>query len=170
MLRCDGAGEEASALLAAAGQDPACARLMDVFSQQPSCELPDGRTLTMLSSQAQWAAGQPLSMLLLSTAGPDVLLPVDSLAMLRQLLRGQLVVCAAALPSDAVAGMLALGARGVVCRADAASAAPTASLDTFCSYFAAFYDALLAGKPAAEALHAAEQLHPELTAAFQLSF
>ena len=162
------AGDPASALLREAGHDPATTRLVDLFSQQPSVQLPGGRTATVLSSQTQWASGEPLSMLLLSVAGPDLLLSASSLCMLGPLLRRQAVVCTAALPAEYVDALLALGASSVICRAaagDAVAAAPTA-VDC-CSFFATFYDALLAGTPVADSLLAAEEQFSDLRGVFQ---
>ena len=161
------AGEQAAALVAQAGGDPDTTRLLDLFAQQPTLELPDGRTLTAVSSQTQWADGEPLSMTLLSAATPDLVLPPASLAALGGLLHGQLVVCAASLPADYIAALLAQGAKGVVCGSGNAAAAGAAT-DECSAFFAAFYDALLAGQAVVDALQAAEQRCPPLTAAFQL--
>lgn len=175
------AGEEASALLQSLGHDPQDARLTDIFSQQPTLELAGSRTLNVLSSQTHWSEGAPLSMLLLSAASPQVVLPEDSLGALAWLLRGQLVVCTAALPHGFAAAIVRAGAKGVVCRmaagaeADAGngseegSAAPLeCSTEDCCGYFAAFYEALLAGRSVATALQAAEEQHPALRGAYQL--
>ncbi|EFN59236.1 hypothetical protein CHLNCDRAFT_138222 [Chlorella variabilis] len=173
--------EEASALLQSLGHDPQDARLTDIFSQQPTLELAGSRTLNVLSSQTHWTEGAPLSMLLLSAASPQVVLPEDSLGALAWLLRGQLVVCTAALPHGFAAAIVRAGAKGVVCRmaagaeADAGngseegSAAPLeCSTEDCCGYFAAFYEALLAGRSVATALQAAEEQHPALRGAYQL--
>lgn len=166
-------GQEAALILEAAGCDAAATRLADLFSQQPCFDLPGGRTLSVLSSQTHWADGKPLSMLLLSAASPEALLPAGSLAALGRLLRGQLVVTASALPADFVAALLAQGARGVVCGSSSAGSGgevaevPPASADDCCSFFAAFYDALLAGKPVAACLRSAEEQCPMLGGAFQ---
>lgn len=166
------AGEQAVALLVEAGLD-AGARLADVFSQQPSLDLPGGRSLTALSSQTQWAGAEPLSMFLLAVAAPAALLPATSLGMAARLMRGQLVVCTAELSPAYVAGILAQGARSVVCRTAAEGDGPGssvavehASTDDWCGFFAAFYDALLAGRPVADALAEGEQQHPALRGMF----
>lgn len=167
------AGQEATSILEAAGCDAAATRLADLFSQQPCFDLPGSRTLTVLSSQTHWADGKPLSMLLLSASSPDALLPATSLGLLGQLLRGQLVVTAAALPADFVAALLAQGAKGVVCSSGASSnieavGDPAASVDGCCAFFAAFYDALLAGKTVSASLQAAELQRPSLRGCFHL--
>lgn len=161
-------------ILEAAGCDAAATRLADLFAQQPSFDLPGGRTLSVLSSQTHWADGKPLSMLLLSATSPVALLPANSLAVLGRLLRGQLVVTAAALPADFVGALLAQGAKGVVCSSSAgiggegAAEVPPASVDDCCAFFAAFYDALLAGKPVTSCLQLAEQQYPSLSGTFHL--
>lgn len=121
-----------------------------------------------LSSQTQWAEGAPLSTLLLSAASPDVVLLPGNLGALGGMLRGQLVVCSAALPPDLVAALLAVGARAVVCGVAGSSSIQQAALDECTAFFAAFYDALLAGRPVADSLQQAEQRCPALCGAFSL--
>lgn len=107
-------------------------------------------------------------MLLLSAASPHLLMPASSLGMLRWLLRGQLVVCASALPPDFIAALLAHGgAKGVVCRARETALLQT-SADDCCAFYAAFYDALLAGKTATDSVRLAEEQCPALRDVFQL--
>lgn len=166
---CCAAGEQASALLLAAGLDPHCARLVDVFAQQPSLQLPGGRSVSVLSSQSQWDNGRALSMLLLSLAGPDVVLPASSLVSLSQLLRKRLVVCTAALPKDYIDAMLDLGAKGIVSRAaESSSMGLPASTEDSCTFFSAFYDALLAGKAVSDSLLAAADAVPVLKGMYVL--
>lgn len=104
-------------------------------------------------------------MLLLSTAGPDLVLPANSLSMLGQLLRRQVVVCTAALPAAYVDALLALGASGVISRAGEAPVAALSSADC-CGFFATFYDALLAGTSVVGSLLAAEEQFPDLRGLF----
>lgn len=179
------AGAQASALLGAAGLDPATARLADAFAASPQLELSDGCVASALSSQMQWTEGGRLTALLLSLASPSALLPAARVRALGWLLRGRLVVAAAVLPPALVAALLAAGARGVVCgvrgggtergggaaRADGAHgawAAGPAAAPNCCAFFDAFYDSLLGGGSAAAALAAAEARVPPLAAAFAL--
>ena len=176
------AGDEATALLQSLGHDPHATRLADVLAHQPIVELASGRTLSLLSSQTQWMEGAPLSMLLLSAASPDVVLPGDSLGSLAWLLRGQLVVCSAALlPSGFAAALLQAGAKGVVCRCEGSDTADgsadggaarrpsaEASADDSCAFFAAFYEALLAGRSVGAALAAGEAQQPALQGTYRV--
>lgn len=163
------AGEHASALLLEAGHNLSHVRLVDVFAQQPSLQLPEGRSINVLSSQSQWESGRALSLLLLSIAGPDVLLPASSLIALRQLLRDRLVVCIAALPDEFIHAMLALGAKGVVSQAAAApsTASTQAAPEPSCTFFSVFYDALLAGTAVSDCLTAAETTVPVLKGVYK---
>jgi len=183
------AGEQASALLQEAGLDTSTSRLVDAFSRQPTLQLAGARSVTALSSQMQWTEDGPLSALLLSATSPGLVLPPQGVGRLQWLLRGQLVVTAAALPPGFLAALLATGARGVVCRADASSngasdsaagavqaaaaavqaaAEPAGSVEECSSFFAAFYEALLGGTHATKALEAAEAQVPRLRGAFVL--
>lgn len=148
------------------------ARLSDVFARQPSVALGGGCTLSALSSQTQWTDGGPLSTLLLSGCSPEVVLRQGGLAPLAWLIRSQVVVCTAALPRGFAAALLSAGARLVVCRAREAGFAGQSpaepGLQDCCSFFAAFYGALLGGRSVASALEAAEERHPSLKGVYHV--
>lgn len=156
---------QATALLEEAGLDPAATRLVDVFSRQPTLELPGARTVTALSSQTQWAEGGPLSSFLLSASSPVLLLPAPGIATLTWLLRGRLVVATAALSPEFVAALLAAGASGVICRASSKAALQPSGSD--CGpFFDVLYEVLLQGSRVTHALHMAEARVPELAGMF----
>ncbi|KAL4431288.1 hypothetical protein ABPG75_006544 [Micractinium tetrahymenae] len=161
---------QATALLAEAGLDPSVTRLVDVFSRQPSLELPGARTVTALSSQTQWAEGGPLSSLLLSASSPGLVLPAHGVAALGWLLRGKLVVASAALSPDIVAALLFAGASGVICRTSSHTHGLSATVQRslYCAFFDHLYDALLGGSRAPHALHMAEAGVPALAGSFTL--
>ena len=162
------AGAQASVVLAEAGFDPSRHNLTSIFSRRNTIELKDGQTLTALSSQTQWAGGAPLSMLLLSSARPDLVLHAAQVSLLSWLLRGQVVVCTAMLSAEFVAACLHAGARAVVCHASGCTGNIEGKVQDSCAFFAVFYEVLLGGSSIASALRLAEEQCPTLAGSFLL--
>ena len=119
--------------------------------------------------------GAPLSLLLLSCASPQLVLPPAALP--RWLVRGQLVVSASTLPPALRQALLRAGARGVVCAGgvgddhggDGELQQPQpAGVGDHCAFFGVFYEALGGGASATHALQSAADAQPSLAGVYQL--
>jgi len=166
--------EAANALLQEAAHDsgadgemPPPGSLEELFRGGTTAALRCGDLVTLLGHQQQPLGGGRAACYMLLRCQPATMVAPDQVTGMAGAWRGQVVVTTAGLHPSLVAALLGEGARAVVARGGDTAAPPPPVTQAF---FAAFYDALLAGRTVVQAVGAGETAVPEAAGVYIPSF
>jgi hypothetical protein len=134
-----------------------------MFAKQQCWDL-SGTEVKLLNRQQQWVEGQSFSVFLLQQTAPLALLNLNVLSLLRNLWRGQLVVCSEALGQHITSALLDAGAIGVIC----ARHSFDGTTNKVSAFFEDLYASLMRGTSVLFSLSQAEERTPEMAGTFAL--